>query len=285
LASKDTAFYSKKTLNISGNVLDLTMPRIMGILNVTDDSFYDGGRYCNPASISRQVERMIGEGVDIIDIGGYSSRPNAQHIDEEAELQRVKVGIEAARAVSKKVPISVDTFRSGIAQKSLEWGADMINDISGGELDKRMIEVISDTKVPYIIMHMKGTPQDMMNQTDYDDIISDLVDDLAKKVQKLTNIGIKDVIIDVGFGFSKTLEQNHKLLHHLRYFKSLNMPLLVGISRKSMIFRALKCDPEQTLNGTTALHSVAVLAGAEILRVHDVKEAKEVVKLLNIAKR
>jgi len=282
LASKDKAFYSKKTLNLNGKVHDLTTPKIMGILNVTEDSFFDGGRYLDKKSIISKVENMLNEGADIIDIGGYSSRPGASHIRESLEFERVQLGIEATREISKSIPISVDTFRSGIAKKCLDLGANMVNDISGGEIDKNMFELISEYKVPYIIMHMVGSPDNMMGNTQYDDLLEDILNYFAKKLRQLTQFGIKDVIIDVGFGFSKTLIQNHELLHHLDLIKILNVPILVGISRKSMIYKALNTSPENTLNGTTVLNTLATLKGANILRVHDVKEAKELINLVKL---
>jgi dihydropteroate synthase len=281
LASKDKAFYSKKTLNINGKVLDVSRPKVMGILNVTDDSFYDGGKFFNKKQLSAQAEKMIMEGADIIDIGGYSSRPGARTIDEKTEFLRVKAGIEATQEISKTIPISIDTFRSEVAQKSIDLGADIINDISGGELDPEMYETVSSCQIPYVVMHMVGTPQNMMQNTIYDDIHNEIINYFAKKLEQLTHLGIKDVIIDIGFGFSKTTSQNHELLNQLKLFQILNSPVLVGISRKSMIFKILGTSPEQALNGTSALNAVAILKKASILRVHDVKEAIEVIDLLD----
>ncbi len=280
MASKDKAFYSKKTLKVNGKVIDLSIPKIMGILNITDDSFYDGGHHLDEKSINRHVEKMIAEGADIIDVGGYSSRPGASDIEEDLEFKRVKDGINAIRSVSSDLPISIDTFRSGVAQKSLEIGANIINDISGGELDENMCGIIAEYKIPYIIMHMVGTPQNMMKNTGYEDLYDDIINYFAKKLQQLTQIGIKDVIIDVGFGFSKTVEQNYQLLNHLEFFKVLNVPILAGISRKSMIYKVLELSPEQALNGTTVLNTIASIKGANILRVHDVKQAKEIIELI-----
>ncbi len=282
LASKDKVFYSKSTLNLNGKVMDLNSPKIMGILNVTDDSFYDGGKYQLEKEISQQVEKMISEGADIIDIGGYSSRPGAAHIDEATETNRVLKGIETVREVSEGIPISVDTFRSQIAQKSIEAGADMINDISAGNLDTGMFHMISKYQVPYIMMHMVGTPQNMSGNVDYDNIVTEMMGFFSKKQAELIQFGIKDVIIDVGFGFSKTTLQNYSLLKKLDYFQVLNSPLLIGISRKSMIYKILKTDPENALNGTSVLNAISLLKGAAILRVHDVKEAQEVIDLINL---
>jgi len=280
LASKDKAFYSKKTLKVNGKVIDLSISKIMGILNITDDSFFDGGRYINEKSISIQAEKMIKEGADIIDIGGYSSRPGAQNIDEKMEFERVKTGIKAVQDVSKLIPLSIDTFRSGIAKKSLDLGASIINDISAGELDKKMFGVIAEYKAPYIMMHMIGSPKNMMNNIKYADLLDDLINYFVKKLKELTQIGIKDVIIDVGFGFSKTIDQNYDLLNSLELFKILNAPILAGISRKSMIYKILKTSPDGAINGTTVLNTVVALKGADILRVHDVKEAREIIDLI-----
>lgn len=284
MASKDKVFYLKNTLNINGNLIDLSSPKIMGILNVTSDSFYDGGKFLTEKEISNHVEKMILEGVDIIDVGGYSSRPGAEDINEEEETVRVLKGIKSIKNVSKDIPISVDTFRANVAKKSIDSGAGMINDISGGNLDKKMFHLISEYKVPYVLMHMVGTPQNMANNVNYNNILIELVNYFSKKLKELTHFGIKDVIIDVGFGFSKTTLQNYVLLRHLKCFNMLNTPLLVGISRKSMIYKILETTPYKALNGTSVLHAVSLLKGVNILRVHDVKEAKEVVDLINFIK-
>lgn len=282
MASKDKVFYSKSTLNLNGKIMDLSSPKIMGILNVTDDSFYDGGKYQQEKEIYQQVEKLIFEGADIIDVGGYSSRPGATHIDEEIELKRVLKGIETIRAISSSIPISVDTFISKTAQKSIEAGANMINDISGGSLDKNMFNTISKYNVPYVMMHMVGTPQNMLSKVNYSNIIVEILDYFSKKKEELMQFGVKDVIIDVGFGFSKTTLQNYSLLENLNCFSILNSPVLVGISRKSMIYKILKTTPEGALNGTSVLNSVSLLKGVSILRVHDVKEAKEVIEVINL---
>lgn len=254
----------------------------MGILNVTDDSFYDGGRFINDKEISLQVEKLILEGVDIIDVGGYSSRPGAIHIDEELETERVLKGIQISRKIAKDIPLSVDTFRSVVAKKSIEAGAGIVNDISGGNMDEKMFQTISEYNVSYIMMHLVGTPQNMTKNVSYENIVEEIVDYFSKKLKELTQIGIKDVIIDVGFGFSKTTLQNYILLKKFKRFRILNSPLLVGISRKSMIYKILKTNPESALNGTSVLNAVSLLKGASILRVHDVKEAKEVINLINL---
>jgi len=282
LASKDKVFYLKNTLNINGNLTDLSTPKIMGILNVTDDSFYDGGKFLNEKEISIQTEKLILEGAHIIDIGGYSSRPGSKHIDEKLEIGRVLKGINIVRAISKDIPISVDTFRSNVVEKAIEAGAGLINDISGGNLDKKMFQTISKYNVPYILMHLVGTPQNMIKNVLYDNIKVEILKYFNKKLLELTHFGIKDVIIDVGFGFSKTTPQSYNLLRHLECFRFLNVPLLVGISRKSMIYSVLKSNPFEALNGTSVLNSIALLKGASILRVHDVKEAKEVTDLIKL---
>ena len=265
--------------------MDLSSPKIMAILNITDDSFYDGGRFYNEKSISTQAEKLMNEGADIIDIGGYSSRPGAKDIPLHEEIDRVAKGIKAVRKVSADIPISVDTFRSGVAIKAIESGAALINDISGGGLDKNMFQTIASNNVSYILMHMQGNPQNMMNNASYADLIDEILNYFIKKLAKLTHFGVKDVIIDVGFGFSKTAHQNFNLLHHLDKFFVLNSPLMVGISRKSMIYKTLNSTPEDALNGTSALHAIAMLKGANIFRVHDVKEIKEVINLVSLIKQ
>ena len=254
----------------------------MGILNVTDDSFYDGGRFVTEKAIAAQAEKLISEGADFIDVGGYSSRPGAPGIDTENESRRVLGAIKIIRRISSGIPVSVDTFRSEVAKQALDAGANMINDISGGELDERMFETVAGYGVPYILMHMRGAPQDMMSHTAYDDLLGEIMDYFHKKLAKLTQIGLKDVIIDVGFGFSKTTSQNYELMKNLQYFRSLNHPLLAGISRKSMIYKLLEIGSDDALNGTTVLNTIALMKGVKILRVHDVKEAKQIVEILKL---
>ncbi|NJN28368.1 MAG: dihydropteroate synthase [Cyclobacteriaceae bacterium] len=254
----------------------------MGILNVTDDSFYDGGRFVKDASIYKQAEKLLAEGADIIDIGGYSSRPHATDIPEAIETQRVLKGLNIVKSLDPNLPVSIDTFRSTIASVAVEHGADIINDISGGNMDAKMFETIAQLGVPYIMMHMIGTPQTMTSHTDYKDMVMEMLDYFSKKTMLLTQFGVKDVIIDVGFGFSKTIGQNFNLLASLKNFRMLHSPLMVGISRKSMIYKTLETSAENALNGTTALNTVALLNSAQLLRVHDVKEAKQVIKLLKM---
>jgi len=277
---QNNVFYTNKSLNIQGRLIDMSTPKVMGILNITPDSFYDGGKFKGKDSILAHIGKMLMEGATFIDVGGYSSRPGALDISEAEELQRVLPVIEI---IIKKFPqaiISIDTFRSSVASKAIESGASIINDISGGDLDPKMFETIALLKVPCILMHMKGTPQTMKNLTQYDNLVKEVVLYFQKKIQQLQKLGITDVIIDPGFGFAKTIEQNFEFLYHLDYLQILGKPILAGLSRKSMIWKTLNTNAEGALNGTTALNSIALLKGAAILRVHDVKEAVECVKLL-----
>lgn len=276
---KDTFFYSKTTLNAGGKILDLSTPLVMGILNVTPDSFFDGGKYNTEKRVLDRAAAILKEGGNVIDIGGYSSRPGAEDISEEEELSRV---IPAIRNILKEFPdaiISIDTFRSEIARRAVEDGAVIINDISGGSLDKKMFETVASLKVPYILMHMKGTPQDMNQQANYKDLLLDMTDYFIEKINQLKAVGVNDIILDPGFGFAKTVDHNYELLNKLNYLKTFNLPILVGISRKSMIYKRLNVEPQDTLNGTTVLNTIALMNGASILRVHDVKECVEAVKL------
>ena len=279
---KDTFFVKKHFINCRGSYLDLSSPRIMGILNITPDSFYDGGRYKSLDDILTQVRKMVQEGADIIDIGAYSSRPGAKHISEEEELERHSAVLESIRNNYPDLILSVDTFRSAVAKKVIkEYHVDIINDISGGDLDPLMHEVVADLQVPYIIMHMPGDPQTMQKLTDYTNLLKDILSNLGAKISQLRQRGLHDIIVDPGFGFGKTLDQNYQVLAHLKEFQMLDEPLLVGLSRKSMIYKLLDLSPEDALNGTTALHMRALAGGANILRVHDVKEAGETIKLFN----
>ncbi len=252
----------------------------MGILNVTPDSFYDGGKYNQETALIKQAENMLEQGADFMDVGGYSSRPGATDISIEEELSRV---IPVIKNLKKEFPaaiISVDTFRSRVAQAAVGEGAELVNDISGGQLDSTMVETVASLGVPYIAMHMRGTPQTMSQLTYYDNLIKEELDYFHQKVDQLKSAGVTDIIIDPGFGFAKTVEQNFELLNQLDGLTVLEKPILVGLSRKSMIWRTLKTTPEAALNGTTVLHTLALLKGASILRVHDVKEAKEVIALV-----
>lgn len=251
----------------------------MGILNVTPDSFYDGGRFVAERALLEQAEKMLEEGADFLDVGGYSSRPGAADISEEEEKSRTIKGIAA---ISRNFPgtiISADTFRSGVAEAAVDAGASMINDIAGGNLDIHMLTTVARLRVPYIFMHMKGNPQTMTRKTGYTNLLKEILDYFHDKLQVLRELGVKDVVIDPGFGFSKTIAQNFRILQNLEKFSILGKPVLVGLSRKSMIWKTLGIAPDGALNGTTALHMAALLKGADILRVHDVKEARELIKL------
>lgn len=270
-----------KTLNIKGNLLHLDTPQVMGILNVTPDSFYAGSRKQTEEEIAMRAESILNEGGTIIDIGGYSSRPDAAEVSEEEEMARLEM---ALRIITRNYPdaiLSVDTFRSAIARRCVEeFGVAIINDISGGELDTDMFPTIAKLKVPYIMMHMRGTPQTMQQFTHYTHLTADILQWFAERVEKLYQMGANDIIIDPGFGFSKTLEQNYELMRHLSDFRLLELPLLVGISRKSMIYKLLGGTPSDSLNGTIVLNTFALMNGADILRVHDVRAAVETVKIV-----
>ncbi len=256
----------------------------MGILNVTPDSFYDGGVYKKDADILSKVEKMINEGATFIDVGAYSSRPNADHISEEEELKRI---LPVINLVLKEFPdtiISADTFRSKVAKESIQAGASVINDISAGNLDSNMFKTIAKLRVPYIMMHMKGTPQTMRTLTDYKDLLKEVLFYFSERIAAAKQMGIIDLIIDPGFGFSKTIDQNFELLNKLEYLRFTELPMLVGVSRKSMIFKSLNSSPKEALNGTSVLNTIAIQKGASILRVHDVKEAMECIKLTNLLK-
>ena len=267
------------TICCKGELLDLSRPRVMGILNCTPDSFFDGGRFWDPYVAFRQAASMLEAGADIIDVGGYSSRPGAAGVAEEEELKRVLPVIEGLVEEFPGVLISVDTFRSRVAREALDAGAALVNDISAGLRDPHMLPLVAERQVPYVMMHMKGTPQTMTQFTDYDNLITDILYYFSERLQAARLLGITDCIVDPGFGFAKTTEQNFRLLGALKAFRTLDAPLLVGISRKSMIYKTLGVSPEQALNGTTALHTLALEGGAGILRVHDVKQAVECIRL------
>ena len=271
-------------LNIKGNTLDLSSPKIMGVLNVTPDSFYDGGVYSNEKKILLQVEKMISDGADIIDIGGFSSKPGAKTISVKEEEKRVIPIIKLINNTFNKIIISVDTFRAEIAEKSLNEGASIINDISGGNLDKNIYQIANKYRVPYIMMHMKGVPANMQANPKYENINYEIIKDFSYKIDLAEKKGVCDIIIDPGFGFGKSIEHNYQILNNIKLYTVLKKPILVGISRKSMIYKLLKTDPSKALNGTTSLNTIALINGANILRVHDVKEAKEVIKLYSFLK-
>ncbi|HYI78713.1 MAG TPA: dihydropteroate synthase [Chryseolinea sp.] len=275
-------FYPNQTLNIGGRLIHLKEPKIMGILNVTPDSFYDGGRYDSDAAILEQTERMMKHGATFIDVGGYSSRPGADEIPVDEEIRRIS---KALKLIVKNFPealISIDTFRSQVANIAIQEGAGMINDVSGGGLDSSMFELVASRQVPYVVMHMRGNPKTMNGLTNYENLTGDILSFFHDKIHKLTSLGIKDIIIDPGFGFAKTIEQNFALLNSLHHFNLLEKPLLVGLSRKSMIWKTLKTTPEHALNGSTCLNTIALMKGARILRVHDVKEASEACQLFSL---
>ena len=267
------------TINCKGQLIDLSTPKIMGILNVTPNSFYDGGKYSLEADVLSQVGKMLDEGATFIDIGAYSSKPNAEFVSEEEEANRLVPIIQLIMSHFPEALLSIDTFRSKIASIGIENGAALINDISAGSLDEKMMDVVAKYNVPYIMMHMRGTPQTMQSQTNYENIIKEMLFYFSEKVNKARSLGINDLIIDPGFGFAKTLEQNYEVLQNLELFKMLDLPILAGISRKSMVYKPLGLTADEALNGTTVLNTIALSKGANILRVHDVKEALECVKL------
>ena len=268
------------TINCKGNLVDLSSPKVMGILNITPDSFFDGGKYKNETAILTQVEKMLLEGATFIDVGAYSSRPGATHISEEEELKRILPVIELLIKNFPEIILSVDTFRSQVAKESIQTGAAIVNDISGGNRDEKMFEMVAHLQVPYIIMHMLGTPQNMQIKPTYEDVTHELISFFADKIHQLHQLKLNDVIIDVGFGFGKTNEHNFELLKNLVLFKNLNAPILAGISRKSMLYKTLDISAKEALNATTSANTIALLNGASILRVHDVKEAVEAIKIV-----
>ncbi|WP_281980562.1 dihydropteroate synthase [Tenacibaculum mesophilum] len=268
------------TINCKGTLVDLTKPKVMGILNVTPDSFFDGGKYKNERDILVQAEKMLGEGATFIDVGAYSSRPGAKHISEEEELQRMLPVVELLVKNFPEIIISVDSFRSRIVEESINAGAAIINDISGGKMDAQMFETVAKLQVPYIMMHMQGTPQNMQQNPQYENVVTEVVSFFAEQLFKLRQLKVNDVIIDVGFGFGKTLNQNYELLKRLSMFKSLDVPILTGVSRKSMLYKLLGITSQEALNATTVANTIALLNGTHILRVHDVKEAIEAVKIV-----
>lgn len=269
------------TINVKNKLIDLDIPQIMGIINLTPDSFYDGGKYNVHEKGLERAGQLLKDGASILDIGAYSSRPGALAITEEEELARLIPFIEKLIVRHPGVVISVDTFRASVAERAILAGASIINDVSGGTLDSKMFETVGELQVPYILMHMRGTPETMQSMTDYEDLIADIVSYFIYKVAELRKFGVKDIILDLGFGFSKTVEQNYKLLHHFDEFFALGLPILGALSRKSMIYRVLGSKPEQALNGTTVLNTILLMKGANIIRVHDVIEAKEVALLVN----
>ncbi len=272
----------KNTINVGGNLIDFTVPIVMGIVNVTPDSFYDGGKMEDEKVLLSSVEKMINDGAGILDIGAVSTRPGAAVVSTKIELSRLLPAVQAIRNSFPDIPISIDTFRSWVAVRVIdEIGPVIVNDISGGSLDSKMFETIGKMRVPYILSHIQGTPKEMQENPQYDDIIKDISTYLSERVKRLTKFGVLDIIIDPGFGFGKTVDHNYDLLNRLDSFKVFQLPMLVGVSRKSMIWKALGNSPEEALNGTTVANTLALLGGADILRVHDVKEAVETVTIFS----
>lgn len=268
-------------INCKGQLIDLTIPKVMGILNVTPNSFFDGGKYKNENEIISQADKMLRDGATFIDIGAYSSKPSAEFVSEKEEIERILPVIELILKHFPETLLSIDTFRSEVAKISIENGAAIINDISAGELDEKMFDMVAHYNVPYIMMHMRGNPQTMQSLTQYDDIVKEMLFYFSEKVKKARSLGINDLILDPGFGFAKTIDQNYEVLQKMKLFNLLEVPILAGVSRKSMIYKTLNNSAQEALNGTTVINTIALTKGAKILRVHDVKEAKECVDLYN----
>lgn len=270
------------TINCKGQLISFEIPKVMGILNLTPNSFFDGGQYKSESEILSRVEKMLDEGADFIDVGAYSSKPSAAFVTEKEELERL---LPTVRLLLKHFPdilLSIDTFRSQVAKAAIESGAAIINDISAGHLDEKMLETVGQLKVPYIMMHMRGTPKTMQSLTQYNDIVKEMLLYFSERIAAARSFGINDLIVDPGFGFAKTVEQNFEVLQKMDLFNILDLPVLAGISRKSMVYKSLQNTPEEALNGTTVLNTIALTKGAKILRVHDVKEALECVKLYGL---
>ena len=280
MTSKDTFFSKKTSLNCRGKLFDLSMPKVMAILNITPDSFFDGGRYMEMDAVKKRTEQLFSEGADIIDIGACSTRPGATPVTAEEEIKRLSPVLAYLRKQYPEAVLSVDTFRAKVADRVIaDYEADMVNDISAGDADPLMMKTVARHGVPYIMMHMQGDPAIMQVNPVYEDVVKDVVAFFAERIHRATDAGIKDVILDPGFGFGKTIRHNFQLLHSLKAFSMFELPVLVGLSRKSMIFKTLDTTPEKSLNGTTVLNTMALLNGASLLRVHDVREAREAVKL------
>lgn len=270
------------SIDIDGRLITFDVPKVMGIVNVTPDSFFAGSRVSSSEEITERVRTMLAEGADILDIGGYSSRPGADEVSPDEEYSRLARGLEAIRKVKEDAVVSVDTFRADVARRCVEeWNVGIINDIAGGDLDPEMWDTVTDLNVPYVLMHMRGNPKTMGSLTDYKDVTAETLSALAEKTAQLRQKGVRDVVIDLGFGFAKTVEQNYQLLSDLKEFKIIGAPVLVGISRKTMIWKPLGITPDNAANGTTVLNTIALLNGADILRVHDVRNAVEAIKLVS----
>lgn len=270
------------TINCKGTLIDLSQPKVMGVLNITPDSFFDGGKYQNENSILAQTEKMLNEGAAFIDVGAYSSRPGADPVSEDEELRRI---VPVVKLLLKEFPeavLSVDTFRAKVAKETISSGAAIINDISGGNLDPQMFKTVGELQVPYILMHMQGTPQTMQKNPNYENVTTELINFFSGKIKQLTELKVNDIILDVGFGFGKTLEHNFQLLKDLELFQNLKVPVLAGLSRKSMLYKTLQITPKEALNATSSANTIALMNGANILRVHDVKEAVECAKIVGM---
>ena len=277
---QNNGFSTNKTLNVRGRLVDLSVPQVMGIVNVTPDSFFEGSRYTEVKQALKQAEKMVSEGATFIDIGGYSSRPGAADISTQQEIERIRPVVAAIAKSFPETILSIDTFRAEVARVAVDEGASIINDISGGDLDPAMFATVAQLQAPYILMHMRGTPQTMKEMNQYDLMMKDIVDYFHVRIARLRELKVKDIIIDPGFGFAKDIAQNFELLNHLEHLSVLGLPLLAGLSRKTMIWKTLGITAAEALNGTTSLNTIALLKGAAILRVHDVKEAVEAVKLV-----
>jgi dihydropteroate synthase len=279
MSAKDKFFYTKYTMNCGGRLISFDKALVMGIVNLTPDSFYDKSRQFSEKDALKQAEKILTEEADILDLGAVSTRPGSEEISEEEELKRLLPALKNIRKAFPESIISVDTWRANVAKAAVKEGANIINDISGGTMDANMFETIAQLKVPYILMHIKGTPQNMQQNPTYNNVVNEVIDFLAERIQKLRLMGVADIIVDPGFGFGKTLEHNYTLLQNLEKLKILDCPILAGVSRKSMITKVLDIKADEALNGTTILNTIALMKGAKILRVHDVKEAVEAVKL------
>lgn len=268
------------TINCSGRLVDLAKPQVMAILNITPDSFYAESRQQTEEEIRTRVQQIVDDGAQMIDIGAYSSRPGADDVSPDEEMRRLSHGLQIVNKLAPQLPVSVDTFRADVARMAVEeYGVDIINDISGGEMDPHMFRTVAQLNVPYILMHMQGTPQNMQDNPQYTDFLREVFLYMSQRVNRLRDMGVKDIILDPGFGFGKTLEENYELMNHLEDFHEFELPILVGISRKSMIYKLLETNPQNALNGTTVLNTIALMKGASILRVHDVRPAVEAVRI------
>ena len=274
------------SLNLHGKLVTIDRPWVMGIINITPDSFYSGSRVMDEQSLVGQVRQMLADGADVLDVGACSTRPGSQSVDAQGEMDRLQWALAIIRREAPDTILSVDTYRAAVARRCVEeWGVDIINDISGGTIDEAMFATVADLRVPYVLMHMRGTPETMSKLTDYNNVASDVLEWMARRIDELRQMGIADVIADPGFGFAKTMEQNYELMASLNAFHALDAPLLVGVSRKRMIYMPLETDAENALNGTTVLNTMALMQGAHILRVHDVRAAVEAVKLVTLLRQ